>query len=728
MSDGANIATIGGHKVDLTTNMVINDTKPKHQRMYRGSELPNDIKCFDVATGRYINTELFQPTIYDLECQRPLWNPKWDVYDKPNAKSKKKIGIKPSKAYLEWYHEQKRRCLYGYEVGGVKLSGLNYFALNFYKIRGKAKGSGYINLKFLDYQKLFFDRIEEAKKRNKNYLGLKRRQIGFSELGAIMAAYDYTFFEASQSLIVGGEGGYAITTFKKVKNALDFFAPEKGGDEFFYKRKLKDSMEDSTAYIRSGYMHNGIEMGMLSEIEAITTKDNIQKANGRTPSFTWLEEFGINSEGLGVYEMILPALMEQGLLNGNIMCVIGTGGDMEAGAAGMMDMFYNPDNYNLLADEYDWNGDGVMQRTADFYPAWYFYIMDNDGNSYKEAGLEMIHNERAKKKGDSIQNYKTQMPITPDDAFTIGGNSPFDSEKLNKAKKACISNGGLKIHQRGRLEWIYDMTKYEEYKGKKIFERIGVEWIPAPPGKEKEIDEEGDLKYPIIIIEHPEHVSDDFKVVKDSNIIHNLYFAGMDPINKSNTTSSKSKASYSVFKDYLDSNTTSKLFAARLTWKPKKKEKFYEMTARLNYYFGCKVLIEWSNDSPLDWYKNNGYAYQLKERPVLTYAKYANSKVENKYGIDPNTKSVWIEHYASYIMDYWYNMHDLEQIIKALEYRLKKDNKKFNCDITDSSMLAYENAMDSNSQRYEAVERNKIKSSQGPLMGYVKSRNGISKI
>lgn len=74
--------------------------------------------------GIFINTEIFREegkhfNKYGYYCADPDGSPSW--YD--------------------YWLEQKRRCLYGYESGGTKITGDNYHYLNFCPIKKVDKDS-----------------------------------------------------------------------------------------------------------------------------------------------------------------------------------------------------------------------------------------------------------------------------------------------------------------------------------------------------------------------------------------------------------------------------------------------------------------------------------------------------------------------------------------------------------------------------------------------------------
>ena len=324
MARGKNISKehlreIDGVVVNTINNIVENGTIPVQKRIYYGSQLPSDIKCYDEIKGKYRNVELFSPVIYDQEHKPPPYSNKWEVYDEPDRKTRKIIAINYPKKYLDYWYEERRRCLEGYEVGGVFLQGAHYWYLNYWRIKAKKRGAGYIAPHFLDLDKEFFDLVEEARAKEKNIMMLKRRQIGFSEKVAALVAYEFTFFPASESLIVAGLDTYSMNTSAKCRSGLDALSPNKANSgRPFYKRRAagKDKPEEFWSGYRVG---TGVTKGYESKCFAITTKDNSQAASGKSPTLVIMEEAGINPLLMKVYGMIRPSIAERGKKEGRIM-------------------------------------------------------------------------------------------------------------------------------------------------------------------------------------------------------------------------------------------------------------------------------------------------------------------------------------------------------------------------------------------------------------------------
>lgn len=684
------IRFIGGVNVDTSSNLVVDNTIHALSRRYYGSEREG-WSCID-ENGKFINTEMFSPVITDREQQPPAYQPAWELYDDASKKGRKLITIEFSEAYKKYWYEQRKRCMEGYEVGGVRLTGAHYFYLNFWRIKGKKIGSGWISPSFLDLDKQFFDLIEKAQIENKNVLFLKRRQIGFSEKLACLMGYFYTFYPGAVSIVVAGEEKYSDGTFKKCSDGLNAFSPDAANAaREFYKLRIKDDSES----IESGFRFNSTKVGYNSAIRKFTLKDNPAAVNGQSPVLTVMEESGLNRFLKAAYKEIDPAIKERGKRDGRIIVIVGTGGEMEASVKQMKDMFYNPKTYDLLSVPNVWDKDGFTGECSPFFPATLYHVMDNDGNSYEEASRILINEEREAVRSDpaALIGKKTQFPLMPSEAFMSSAATLFNTDLLMAQERRIEELGISSKVQHGRLDWIM-----------KDGVRIGVTFTPSGADK-YEKDASGDLLYPYIIVEHPL----DTKVVDgkrqrlfNQERIANLYVGGTDSYDKESAASSDSVGSCSIFKSYYPGDQSeSFMFVARYTERPHQPDKFFERTAMLNaYYHESQNLIEYSNVSIFDWYKRAGLVNLLAKRPIYVYANIEKSVVNNVFGVDPNTKFVWENSMIGYINQYSDRIYDLEQLDRFMHYRQTQNGRKYNCDITVGSMLAYVN--------YKNLEARKI--------------------
>lgn len=137
--------------------------------------------------------EFFDPECsYELTGYKPItetkgldFNPEWfteaaRTYTETGSYTEYPVGSKP---YADYWTEQLIRCSEGYEVNGYRLTGDNYFFLNFYRMPivddkkklSEASGEGFP--KFIAEQYKFFHYFEMCELLKKDVVALKSRGI-----------------------------------------------------------------------------------------------------------------------------------------------------------------------------------------------------------------------------------------------------------------------------------------------------------------------------------------------------------------------------------------------------------------------------------------------------------------------------------------------------------------------------------------------------------------------
>lgn len=588
---------------------------------------------------------------------------------------------KGSLEYEEWWKEQYRRCQQGYQIGDTKITGYHYFYLNFWTIRGintllypTQKQKRLVPPRFLELDYKFFWEWERCKQEEKNFVVFKKRQCGASEKVASIAGHEFTFVPASQTLVLAGEEKYARNTMNFIKRGLNGLMETE-----FKKARNPDTMLETVArqkvYDEEG---NAKWMGIMSELHMLTAKNNAEVASRFSPSISIFEECGRFKLAKETYGYIAPSQEAEGKKTGWSIFLM-TSTDLEEGIEVVSDMVFNPDRYDAMAYENDHTPDTDNKKTCYFIPGWSYYIIDEDGNDLKEESIKKCEDNRDKaskmKDPKALIEEVIARPLNPEEALMIFKGSRFNSIKLNEQRATILRKKELEyMPTMCDLEWIYDGIPIA---GSPRGSILGVKRKPNPNGQ-------------FIIIDPP-------KVDTQGKPLP-YYFAGTDSYDKDEALSSNSLGSTSVFNGML------KMYCARVTARPQTAEEFWELSAKLSYYYMAPNLIEWSNVGIFGWYKRKNLLFLLKERPRIVYANVKKSQVNNKWGVDPSTKEYWISAYRDYIEDNSDKMFDLYQINRALEYH---DDK--NCDATISSSLAYVNYLDSIEQVYEPkTEQEKI--------------------
>lgn len=611
----------------------------------------------------FIQTSRFSPvaTKMDLPDSRDPFHIPVEEWNEEEAKN--------MVVDVAWWNRQREYCLNGYTVKSARLdgsdvtiTGIHYFYLNFWPIYAKVINSlsnvkTLTNPRFTDIDYEIFWRVESMKALGKDDLFYKSRQKGFSEKAGCIVAYNYTFIPHSQNIIVAGNDEDSMNTMNKATRGLDYLINTQ-----FYKERKKSA---SDYYVASKFG---------SMIKQITAGSNgAQSVSRFSPYWVIYEEIGKWPKNLirATREFVDPALMNEGTKTGFSM-YIGTGGDMETGAADMEFMYYNPAQFNLLEfdDILEMPHMQREEKVAGFIPSWKYTKIDKDGNSFKSESIEFHNKEADKRKKSAKILYFVNNPIYPHQGFMIPTGGYFGERKqakLVERKTEILRSRELQIVEYGNLKWKNTKNWND-----------GVYFEPGP-------DDEGRMY--IAITERPKINEQTGKPYE------NLYKQGTDSYDRDEANTSSSLGSSIVGHGFLDFNSPSNYPVARITIRPETweggAEAFYEEVLKLNLYYNAINLIEYSNLRIFDFYKNHGFNHLLKERPRLMIAKWIqDTKVANEYGIDPSSKAYWLAELSDSITDEWVNnIFDIDILSALAKFRYNPGRLKYNCDITISMAL-----------------------------------------
>lgn len=577
--------------------------------------------------------------------------------------------------YFESFWEENTSYIMdGYSIGDERITGDHYWYLNFWKIRGLDRSTGrksIISPRFLDMDHEYFHVVERARELGKNVSVVKARQKGFTEKHAAIGGKEFSFFRASQTVYVAGMEFYSDMLFNSCVRGLDDLF-----DSEYYKRRSPNRAD----YIRAAFVDEvedddgnttKVTKGYLSEIYKITAKNNPQAVSSRSPSLIVFEESGVFPGVIETYGFVKPSLISEGRSTG-MAIFVGTGGEMGKGAEELEYIYYHPEEFNCLTfdlSDFDKTVPKGTKNVGYFCPATKYRIIDSDGNSLIEPSLKDIMRVREETKGTQSE-YKTIIadPLVPSESFMIQGGGFFGEKvalALNARKVELNQTPALtEFVERGRLEWVYDPTG----------RIMDVDFIQDPSGT-------------VLIFEHPEWRKSGREEAREYNIIDNMYKGGIDSYDKDEANTSTSKGAALIYKDFINTNYTFGFWVARLIERPEEAETFYENSAKLHFYYHARALIEYSNIRIFDWWKKNGFEEFLRERPEFVISAWIKqSKVENRYGIDPNSKIHWLGLLKKKLLDpeFIKRIHDVEIINAFLKFVL---DPKYNCDITIAAAL-----------------------------------------
>lgn len=402
--------------------------------------------------------------VSNISLQNPVSNLDWEYLHftnsgvfSPAANNFKTLENKYTNAipgtteYRNFWTEERRRCIEGYEVEGVRITGEHYFYLNYcqidkYQEETKTKQLDFPSFTLMDYYWfLELEKCEYPEKygldesERKGIILAKARRKGWSFKNAAGIAWKYSFFKKSYCIIASYLKDHAEATFKMTAQMLNFLDEY---TEFRHPRLTfrKDEIESGWILKQNGYE---VKKGYRSIIKVMTFKDSGFKSAGKSATRMIFEEAGLFENLIQAYTISEP-LFREGTNMIGIPIIFGTGGDMDKASQDFHKMFYNPSKYGLseYKNIYDENVEGKCGLFID--EMWYrpgkisinntiYQGIDKQGNPNRWAAEVSLDRERLAKSGGKKRAYTeliTQKCKTPKEAFMIPDGNIFPTAEL----------------------------------------------------------------------------------------------------------------------------------------------------------------------------------------------------------------------------------------------------------------------------------------------------------
>ena len=642
---------------------------------------------WDVATEDPI--EFFDSSLaYEITGYRPInetegldFNPEWFMEARIN---KLKTGHyyseerKGSKGYDDFWYEEYNRLNNGMTVNGYTITGDNYYFINYYRLKDLSQthkaGSGRLETfpDFLVKQYEYFHYIELCRYARKNAVGLKSRGVGFSEIGACLAANTYIRKRETRCVIAAQQAGYLERTLDKCWTQLNY-CNEHTDDGFYKPLGLNQPLLKKSYVETSG---DKVKKGWLSEIEGINA-DKPNKIRGDRTDLLLYEESGSWPNWKKAFIQGDALVFSNGYRFG-IKLGWGTGGDAGPALAGIADAFYNWEAYDILPYKHNYTKTGEQAVTAYFIPSYTILqsIKDKRGWTDPVKGKEMYDKERTKKIGDpeAYILYCAEYCYTPDEALALEGSNNFNRillvDQLSEIKQF---KRGPQI-QRGLLEYDFRGREHRE-------ENIaGFKFLESRTAKLK-------------IIEHPKRDT-------DGKAFRNLYVAGIDSIDhgqNDTSTETKDPSDFCIVIKRRAFGLNPPAYVAIYKDRPNDIREAYKIALRLLEYYNCQAVLENSKISLRQYFqeRNKANKYLMRRpRATQTDSQSGNSK---QFGA-PTTEVVirhQLELVAQYIEDYcseiWF-----EEIIEELIHYSYENKRKFDivaamgmCELGDEELQGF---------------------------------------
>lgn len=628
---------------------------------------------WDVKLGDPI--EYFDPYLsYEITGYRPIndtqgldFNPDWFREDAINKLKTGKYSntIYGTKAYKEFWDERFARSKEGMVVNGYRLTGDNYFWLNFFRLKSsiegaKASSGRKLNFpKFLVFQYEYFHYVEMCEMLGKDVGLLKARALGFSEMAASLCVRPFVTTPNFRVMASAFSERHLKPLLAKIWPQLDWLNTETEG-AFRRVRMVKNTDMHKRA---SKKMRDGTEAGHMSEIEGVVA-DSPEKIRGDRVERLLYEEAGSDKVLKKKYIQGEALITVLGGERVGTRIVWGTGGDSGAALEGIRDIVLKPDSYNILKFKHNFTPDGKTIYTAMFIPAYRMVtsLLDSRGWCNLDEGRKWYDKQRTLKAEDpkGLLIYKAEYCYTIEEALIQQGDNMFPREELAEQMAAIDIYRTVPEPGIGSLVWELD---------KVTGDRTGrVKW--------REDAENGK----ILIAEHP-------LVSELGTEYRNLYVSGIDSIDigaadsaqvDKGAVNNKVSDFCIVIKKRVFGQSEPQ-YVAMYKDRPRDPREAYENAAKLLTYYFTKAVLESTRTTITTYFRDHKYLSLLMKRPRSTMPDISKGNA-NMYGT-PATVKV-IEHYRELIydfcLDYAHTIPFREMIEQLLNY---SDEKKKEFDI-----------------------------------------------
>jgi hypothetical protein len=324
--------------------------------------------------------------------------------------------------------------------------------------------------------------------------------------------------------------------------------------------------------------------------------DDPLAANGTRPNRAFLEEVGFLGSIIEVWGA-LEATQQSSEFRNLVIYGLGTGGLTKAGAAlYAKEVFYNPEDYNCLAFDDEWENKG---KIGFFLPAAKTLNKFKEGPNLitnEEKALKYIEHNRAKaKKSNSKLRYITERinaPLNPSEIFLTTEGGIFPIEDLNDR----LSN--LEADSR-TLNSTYKV-RFNLLEGRPsmvISDKGVIREFPVRRGV--------DLDAAVELFELP-------KKDADGNVPYGRYLAGWDPVE----VDGNDDFTQSLQSLYILDSWTNRI-VADYTARTRIAEDYYEQVRRLLMHYNAICNVENNIKGPYGYFRNKNSLHLLCETPEI---------------------------------------------------------------------------------------------------------------
>ena len=535
----------------------------------------------------------------------------------------------PTGEYRKFWDEEIRRCREGYvrESDGEWVTGYHYFYLNYSPIEkviidefGKPdRGNDFGE--FWDGDYLFFHYIEKAENYKYFYPNdqfkvvgkqcaiLKTRGRGYSFKGGSMADRNYTMYSRSKSFLFASEKEYLLRDgiMSKATNNMNFVD---SNTPWGRSRGYKDTDDFKRASYKD--KDSQTEQGFMSEIMAVTCKNDPDKGRGKRGKLLFFDESGKFSGLLDTWKVARKSV-EQGKLVYGLMLTAGTGGTIGSDFEAAEKFFYEPDGYGILALNNVFSKKAINSKCSLFIPEYLNREghYDSNGNSNVISALVEVLEVRQNIRNNAsdpnaLVGEKAEAPLVPEEAvMKVEGNlfPVADLKEYLAEIKPNIQNfvaqhtvGEFTINSSGVIFKTNDnLNPIREYPLRDRANMIGAPEIFELPSRNGV-----------------------------GSIMNFRYIAGIDPVDDDSSTTN------SLPSIFVMDRLTNRI-VAEYTGRPQFADDFYEVCIRLLLFYNGTANYENDKKGLYNYFKQKSMLQLLCKTPSWLKDKQI-IKGDNLYG------------------------------------------------------------------------------------------------
>lgn len=574
-------------------------------------------------------------------------------FEKHNTYDKYPVG---SKEYTAHWEEEANRSLHGFKAeDGDYISGYNYFFLNYMPMLKLVlvpvinRDTGKLEMqpskkvgfpRFFDYDKFFFDYQDAAERNDKFGVAVKCRRKGYSYKGGSMLLRNFFLIPDSKSFAVCSKKDFLIRDgiLTKAWEGMDFINTHTP----WKKSLLVDQSLHKTSGLRvKDKFGKWIKTGFKSEIMGIVIKDDPDKIRGISATLIIFDEGGSFPHLKETWTIADSSTRVANRLIG-WMLALGTGAVDAEDTAGLKDLFFNLDAFNVHGIPNIWDEDATDTQCGFYCPMWAnlevaddkgtFMFMDKDGNTLHEKARSWLRVERQRiidtaPTTTDVDAYMIENSCCPQESFlTLTGAIFPKRQTLDQIAKIKTNRALANFKQVGMLCATNGKITWQASKDN----RGDIDHYPLNQGERKD----GDM----VIWEHPTTERPPF----------GKYVAALDSYDLDKAETSTSLGSLFIWKRHTPGEDFSNTLVAEYTARPDTSDEFYANCMNLLKYYNATALYENQNKGIYTYFYNHNCDYLLADQPDIISEILHSSRVSRKKGIHmpvqiKNTGLLWLK-------------------------------------------------------------------------------------